>query len=133
MDWKNFTEKDWKEYARNWLIKVIDSESENSDTGILILNFMGSAEENWKFIICALELANTDAELGHLAAGPLEHFIGKFGEEYIDRIEELAEKDLKFNRLLTGVWKHLSVNDVWNRIKILQKRITNPLPEYSNE
>jgi len=133
MDWKDLTEKDWKDYAQGWLTEITSPESGNYGESILMLNFMGSAEENWKFIKVAFELAKTDDELGHIAAGPLEHFMGKFGTDYIDEIEELADNDSKFNRLLTGVWKHLTDDTIWDRIRILQKRVANPLPEYQGE
>ncbi|MEP0264626.1 DUF6869 domain-containing protein [Dokdonia sp.] len=133
MNWKEFTESEWQDYAKSWLIGLINTESSNSGASIIMLNFMGSAEENWKFIMCAFEFAKTDDELGHIASGPLEHFIGKFGTDYIDKIEELANNDSRFNRLLTGVWKHLSEDDIWNRIRVLQKKVVDPLPEYRDE
>lgn len=133
MSWEEYTDNDWENYAKGWLLSLTSPDSEDVGQSIIMLNFMGSAEDNWKFILCAFEFADTDDKLGHIAAGPLEHFISKHGKEYIDIIEELAIKDPKFNRLLTGVWKHMTDEKIWNRVKVLQKRVNNPLVEYRED
>ncbi len=71
----------------------------------------------WEFIIRTFEREMSDSAFGALAAGPLEDLLGFFGELYIDRIEELARQNPRFNYLLGGVWKHLSTDDVWRRIE----------------
>lgn len=133
MDYQNYTANEWNQFAANWLHAMSNSDQGEIGQRIVMLNFMGSAKDNWKFILHAFELADSDEMLGHIAAGPLEHFISKHGPEYINLIEELAIKDSRFNRLLTGVWKHLAEEEVWNRIRILQKKINNPLKEYIDE
>ncbi len=74
-------------------------------------------EELWQFVIRRFEREMSDKAFGSLAAGPLEDLLGFFGELYIDRIEELARKNPRFNYLLGGVWQHLSSDDVWARVE----------------
>jgi hypothetical protein len=35
----------------------------------------------------------------------------------IDRVEELARKNPRFNYLLGGVWKNMMTDDIWFRVE----------------
>ena len=52
-----------------------------------------------------------------IAAGPLEDLIAGYGAIYINRVEELARKNPRFNYLLGGVWKNSSSEDIWERVE----------------
>ncbi|HEX5885444.1 MAG TPA: hypothetical protein VFY67_12965, partial [Pyrinomonadaceae bacterium] len=60
----------------------------------------------WRFILAAYKRDLPDKVVGILAAGPVEDLLAKQGEDFIDRVEELARKDPKFNYLLGGVWRN---------------------------
>jgi hypothetical protein len=74
----------------------------------------------WKFILAAYsrDLGKADADF---AAGPLEDLLSQHGDKFIDRIEELALRDARFNFLLGGVWKHWTTDDVWQRIEAVRR------------
>ena len=55
----------------------------------------------------------SDKSLAVLAAGALEDLLVDFGESYIERVEELARKNLRFNHLLGGVWKNAMTDELW--------------------
>ena len=58
-----------------------------------------------------------------LAAGPLEDLLAKRGEDFIDRVEELARKDPKFNDLLGGVWRNTMTDEVWQRVQAIRNHV----------
>ena len=53
------------------------------DQSVVMMNFTARPEQQWKFILAAVNHANSDDELGHLAAGPIEHLLGWHGEKFI--------------------------------------------------
>jgi hypothetical protein len=76
----------------------------------------GDSEMLWQFIMAAYKRDLSDLVLANLAAGPVEDLIANFGAKYIDRIEELARQDPRFNQLLGGVWKRGGPGDIWDRV-----------------
>ena len=58
-----------------------------------------------------------------LAAGALEDLLADHGPDYIDRVEDTARKDPKFNRLLGGVWKNSITDDVWHRVQAIRNEV----------
>ena len=50
-----------------------------------MMNFTARPEHQWQFILAAVVHASDD-ELGHIAAGPVEHLLGKHGEKYIEKV-----------------------------------------------
>ena len=75
-----------------------------------------SDADHWKAILQILALDPPKEIYGVTAAGPLEDFIENFGVKYIDKIEHEAKFNLKFRRLLGGVWER-STPEVWARIE----------------
>jgi hypothetical protein len=71
----------------------------------------------WEFVLEAYERELSPGVIGVLAAGPLEDLLARQGAEFIDRVEELARKDPKFNYLLGGVWRNKMTDDVWQRVQ----------------
>ena len=77
----------------------------------------------WEFVLAAYKRDLPDKVVAVLAAGPLEDLLAKQGAEFIDRVEELARKDPKFNYLLGGVWRS-SINDpVWQRVQSIRNHV----------
>ena len=64
----------------------------------------------------------SDDELGHIAAGPMEHLLGKHGDKYIEKVEQRAEADPRFARMLAGVWKYVMSDHVWARVEALKAK-----------
>ena len=47
------------------------------------MNFTAPADVQWSFLKAAVTAAETDDELGAIAAGLFEHLLGSHGDEYI--------------------------------------------------
>ncbi len=126
--WEKLTPADWVAFAKAWLVELRGSTSDvESDVGdaVVSMNFTATPEQQWAFILAAVSLAESDEELGHIAAGPIEHLLGWHGKEYIDLVEQHSERDPKFARALTGVYQYLMPDELWSRIRALQARVTN--------
>ena len=62
-------------------------------------------ESAWRAVLFVVEKTDSEFVLENLAAGPLETLIGRYGDQFIDRIESRAAVDEKFRWLLGGVWE----------------------------
>src|SRR5690349_15367651 len=97
--WDQLGDDDWSNFARDWVHQLRDGHREGDrDWGqsVTMMNFTARPAQQWKFILAAVEQATTDDELGHIAAGPMEHLLGWHGEEYITAVETQAASDPKF-------------------------------------
>src|SRR5262245_39294087 len=88
--WDRLSDDDWSSFARDWVRQLRHGWQEGErDWGesVAMMNFTARPEQQWKFILAAVRHAQSDEELGHIAAGPVEHLLGWHGEKYIARIE----------------------------------------------
>ena len=134
--WKDFGSNDWENFAKAWLVELRREgllEESEIDESVVIMNFTAKPEQQWVFILATINFAESDDELGSIAAGPIEHLLGKFGKDYIEIVEKEATNNLKFSRAMTGVWKYMIDDDIWERIKKLQANVKDPLPAYKPE
>ena len=83
----------------------------------------GEGERLWEFVLAAYKRDLSDKVIAMLAAGPLEDLLAKCGVDYIDRVEELARKDPRFNDLLGGVWRNSMTDDVWQRVQAIRNNV----------
>ncbi len=97
---------------------------------IVGMTFLSSPEEQWQMVLEAVRQSQSDADLGHVAAGPIEGLLGKHGSACIGWVEKQASLDPKFARTMTGVWKHLMTDDVWKRVQAIQGCVDDPLESY---
>jgi len=117
------SEAEWDLLITDWIAYSSEKGLSDSDprwwaiSAVIMFPINRNHEELWQFVTRTFEKEMSDKAFASLAAGPLEDLLGYFGELYIDRIEELARKNPRFNYLLGGVWKHLSTDDVWTRIE----------------
>ena len=126
--WDQLSAADWDAFARSWIAELrgVQSESQRGvGQSVVMMNFTARPEHQWQFILAAVTHASDD-ELGDIAAGPFEHLLGKHGERYIQKVEQRAEADPKFARMLAGVWKQLMTDEVWARVQVLKARYTPP-------
>ena len=117
--WNDVTEEEWDELAQIWMSELRG----DSSATITAMNFSASPALQWQFILKAAKYAESDDELFTIAAGPVEHLLGTHGTDFIDQVEKLAERDAKFSRLLTGVWKHTMTDEVWNRLHAIVEKV----------
>jgi hypothetical protein len=83
----------------------------------------GEGDQLWQFILEVYKRDLPDKVTAVLAAGPLEDLLAKRGVDFIDRIEELARKDPKFNYLLGGVWRNAMTDEVWQRVQAIRNHV----------
>jgi hypothetical protein len=122
--WEKMTEDEWKAFARAWMeyLREPPTSSErvsgeaNVGTAVVFMNFTSRPQHQWAFIVASMIFAESDDELAHIAAGPVEHLLGNAGEEFITLVEQQAAADPKFARMLTGVWKYTIPDAVWARV-----------------
>ena len=80
-------------------------------------------EQAWLAILQILAQGLTDGELSLLAAGPLESLLDWHGSQFIDRVENEAKNNPKFNHLLGGVWQNLMSHEIWERVQKARKEV----------
>lgn len=123
--WQRLEPSDWEAFARAWLAELRGTpEALEPDVGqsVVMMNFTAAPEHQWRFIRAAVSQAESDEELGQVAAGPMEHLMGWHGADFIDAVEAQAAADPKFARMLGGVWKYMMKDDVWERVQALKAR-----------
>jgi|CXWL01.1.fsa_nt_gi hypothetical protein len=117
-------EIEWERLLRAWIAEA-ESEERRSDndsncwavSAVMDFGLDENHEAVWEFIIRAFERKMSSKAFAILAAGPTEDLLADFGDHYIDRVEELARKNPRFNELLGGVWQSSMTDDVWNRVQ----------------
>ena len=122
--WNQLDASDWDAFAQSWIAELrgtpSDSEA-NVGQSVVMMNFTARPEHQWQFILAAIAHASDD-ELEHIAAGPMEHLLGKHGDKYIEKVEQRAEADPRFARMLAGVWKYMMSDHVWARVEALKAK-----------
>src|SRR5687768_2537237 len=83
----------------------------------------GEADRLWVFILTTYKQDLSDRVVSVLVAGPLEDLLAKHGPMFIERVEELARQDQKFNFLLGGVWQNTMTDEIWKRVQAARKEI----------
>ena len=100
---------------------------------VVLLNFAAPPDQQWDFIVAAFAIAESDEDLEHLAAGPVEHLLARHGPDFISKVEDHASADSRFCRMLTAVWQNAMTDDVWHRLRAIQLRVADPLAEYRSD
>jgi hypothetical protein len=123
--WDRLSDEDWSDFARAWVDELRFGDPDGDEgygQSVTQMNFTARPEQQWKFILLAIEYAESDEELGHIAAGPIEHLLGWHGERYIEDVENEAATDSKFARAMTGVWQYRMSGAVWARVRAIQEK-----------
>ena len=60
-------------------------------------------EAAWRVTLLLLDKAESDAEVGYIAAGPLEDFIDVHGHRALDRIDEVVDRNQRLQLALSMV------------------------------
>ena len=130
--WRELTPSDSSRLAQDWLAELRSNEVNPEPNLGLSVVILGSAdpERQWLFIREAVAWAETDGELGHVAAGPMEHLLRRHGAEIIDAVEAQAAADPKFARMLGGAWNRGMIEEVSQRILTLRSRHPRLSVEY---
>jgi uncharacterized protein DUF6869 len=126
-DHEEFGEPELEQLAYKWLEDIRHNLGGKSGEAVVSMNFSAPPEVQWRFILIAVSLSESDVELSHVAAGPIEHLLGWHGKSYIGVVENEVAENPKLARALTGVWKYLMPDEVWSRVRTLQKGVSKPL------
>lgn len=105
--------------ATAWLAEIADPSGDEIGQQVVMMNFTASADTQWAFIDACVADAQTDEQLGAIAAGPLEHLMSKFGADYIDCVEVRADADPRFRTAVGHMWQYRIADDVWARLQAL--------------
>jgi hypothetical protein len=80
-------------------------------------------EVAWHAILEILKHELTKEQISLLAAGPLEDLLCIHGPRFIDRVEEEARQNERFNHLLGGVWQNSMTPEVWERVQQVRSTV----------
>ena len=119
--WKQASEEDVRELARAWAADVAEEDSDLQQS-VVMMNFTAPANVQWAFILEAIARAQTEDQLGAIAAGPMEHLLGHHGDDYIELFEERSATDSKFAAAVRGMWQYKMSDDNWRRIEAIKHR-----------
>lgn len=126
--WNRLDGDEMRSFAVRWLASLqAASTDEEVGQAVVMLGFMAPADQQWEFLVAALDNSTCDEELLHIAAGPAECLLSRKGEDSITWFEERASLDRRFARMLTGVWRHMMSDDVWRRVQALQANVDDHL------
>jgi len=121
--WENLNDEKWDRLARAWL-RCIRESIETPECSkwweiVVNLGLWGAPEFIWAFVKRTLDIAETDGELGSIAAGPIEYLLGRSGDEYIEIVETECLKNSKLRRSLGMCNQYRMSDDVWSRVQKL--------------
>lgn len=126
--WNRLDSDEMRSFAVRWLASLqAASPDEEVGQAVVMLGFMAPADQQWEFLVAAVDNSTTDEELRHIAAGPAECLLSRKGEDSITWFEERASSDRRLARMLTGVWRHMMADDVWRRVQALQAAVDDRL------
>ena len=89
---------------------------------VLDLTMSDDADETWELILELVQEATTDRQLWDIGAGPLEDFLGRHGQVWIERVEAQAFADPKLCYALARCWKAQMSDAVWERVHRASER-----------
>jgi hypothetical protein len=70
----------------------------------------------WTIIKALVAAAPDENALSYIGAGPLEDLLSKYGERFIELIEQQAAVDAKFRFCLAGAWQNRMSDELWQRV-----------------
>ena len=134
--WDELTDAEWDTFAKAWnaelcgedamplpkLPWLLDDPPTTASEYVVPMNFSASPEAQWKFIVAAYWRGNEETH-GHLAAGPIEHLLGKHGDEYITMVEQMANDDPLFATMLKGCYQNQMSEIVWQRLCVARENV----------
>ncbi|MBK7393296.1 MAG: hypothetical protein IPI64_08335 [Chloracidobacterium sp.] len=115
------TDAEWNEFIEAWIAgwPIADRTEAEKWAADAVTDWAleEKHEPVWEFITRAFGKEMPDTTFAILAAGPMEDLLSEFGPLYIDRVEELARTNPRFNELLGGVWRLSMTDEVWERVQ----------------
>ena len=113
------TEPKVRTLAEDWITQP-PSSWYKSGTGLYAL-FDRDPSETFAAILAMVQIGGSDELIAHVAAGPLEDFLGKYGEQFIEAVHAIALREPQLRHALQFVWRGSMSTDVWRRVEILRE------------
>jgi hypothetical protein len=123
--WDKLSDGDWTGFAATWVEQLrsgVRPDERDYGDSVTMMTFTARPEQQWKFLLASVAHAESDDELGHIAAGPIERLLGAHGETYIDAVEKQSADDPKFARAVGMAWKYMMSDEIWARVQAIQQR-----------
>ncbi len=108
-----------RELAERWLTMPHGTWGDEADEIYALIS--DDPDRALMVIFGAMQLTDDGAILANLAAGPVEDFLGRHGERYLDVFRLLALQHQRLREVLDGVWQGSMHKLVWRRIEILKQ------------
>ena len=64
----------------------------------------GDLDRAFDITVLLVKTAQTDDELGYVAAGPLEDLVDGYGEKALEKLEKACDEDSRLQFALSGIW-----------------------------
>ena len=113
------TNEQIKDLAESWILAE-GSEPAFSQLDDLLFD---EPETAWLVILEIATRQLPEKLAAVFAAGPVETLLARHGQAFIDRVEEKARNDRKFNFILGGVWQNMMTDGIWERVKKARREV----------
>lgn len=78
----------------------------------------GDADYAWQIVEAIHERDVHQEYIGMFAASLVEDILCYHGADVIERVEAKAKRDVKFAKVLGGVWQSDTPHDIWKRVEV---------------
>lgn len=130
--WTDFEESDAEQTAQRWVNNIGTDQWEGTpgddlNLRVVVMSLRSPVHVQKHFLMAALTYAENDEQLGFIAAYVAEPLMSKHGATCITWFESMAELNVKFSRMTTGMYQHLIDEDIWERIGQIKARVEHPI------
>ena len=74
-------------------------------------------ESAWEIIEQLVARTQDHAVLACIGSGPLENLLAKHGRDFVDRVVQKINDDVRFAEVAASVWQNVIPADVWLRLQ----------------
>jgi hypothetical protein len=113
------TDEQIEDLAESW----ISSEGSGPAFEQLYDLILDDPENGWLVIQEIATRKLPEEVMAVFAAGPVEGLLAHHGQKLIDRVEEKARLNERFNCILGGVWQNMMSDDIWERVKKVRREV----------
>lgn len=108
-----------RDTAEAWITKRVGDWTEDDEQ--LYRTMHSDPDRGLSIIFGMMQLTDKPEIHGAIAAGPLEDFLGVFGERYLEVFHALALRHRRLREVLDGVWQGAMSKGVWHKIEMLKQ------------
>jgi hypothetical protein len=119
----NPSDADLRALLHDYLFRDLGSEEQQlafDDAAHLLSH---APEDCWRLIQLAAKMDLTTEQIAYFAAGPVEDILGRYGNDFVDRLEVAALGQPIMRRFVAGVWRGRMSDAIWARILDLRDKL----------